>query len=82
MRPPLEPADRTSVPSPSLVSRLTRRTAWPAWANLAAVAGVTLIALSQLHPSLLLANTTTAGGDTGLVTVRDRNTDDVAGSEQ
>ena len=39
--------------------------AWPAWANLAAVAGVTLVALSQLHPSLLLANTTTAGGDTG-----------------
>ena len=30
-----------------------------------AVAGVTLVALSQLHPSLLLANTTTAGGDTG-----------------
>ena len=29
------------------------------------VAGVTLVALSQLHPSLLLANTTTAGGDTG-----------------
>jgi hypothetical protein len=35
------------------------------WANLAAVAGVTLVALSQLHPSLLLTNTTTAGGDTG-----------------
>jgi hypothetical protein len=35
------------------------------WANVAAVAGVTLVALSQLHPSLLLANTTTAGGDTG-----------------
>ncbi len=29
------------------------------------VAGVTLVALSQLHPALLLANTTTAGGDTG-----------------
>ena len=29
------------------------------------VAGVTLVALSQLHPSLLLSNTTTAGGDTG-----------------
>ena len=29
------------------------------------MAGVTLVALSQLHPSLLLANTTTAGGDTG-----------------
>ena len=27
--------------------------------------GVTLVALSQLHPSLLVANTTTAGGDTG-----------------
>jgi hypothetical protein len=29
------------------------------------VAGVTLVALSQLHPSLLFADTTTAGGDTG-----------------
>jgi hypothetical protein len=35
------------------------------WANIAAVVGVTVVALSQLHPSLLLANTTTAGGDTG-----------------
>ena len=35
------------------------------WANLVAVAGVTLVALSQLHPLLLLTNTTTAGGDTG-----------------
>ena len=43
----------------------TRRTAWPAWANVVAIVGVTLVALSQLHPSLLLANTTTAGGDTG-----------------
>jgi hypothetical protein len=48
-----------------LLSRLTRRSAWPGWANLVVVAGVTLVALSQLHPSLLLANTTTAGGDTG-----------------
>jgi hypothetical protein len=30
-----------------------------------AVLGVTLVALSQLHPNLLLLNTTTAGGDTG-----------------
>ncbi len=59
-------------PSPSLApeptgwrQRLTRRSAWPGWANLVAVLGVTLVALSQLHPSLLLANTTTAGGDTG-----------------
>src|ERR1700722_5818746 len=50
---------------PSWARRLTRRSAWPGWANLAVVAGVTLVALSQLHPSLLLANTTTAGGDTG-----------------
>ncbi|MHB8430906.1 MAG: hypothetical protein ACYDDZ_10330 [Acidimicrobiales bacterium] len=45
--------------------RLVRRSTWPAWANLIAVLGVTLVALSQLHPSLLLANTTTTGGDTG-----------------
>jgi hypothetical protein len=67
---PAEPA-RAGVPraplrpTPSLFTRLTRRSTWPAWANLAVVAGVTLIALSQLHPSLLFANTTTAGGDTG-----------------
>jgi hypothetical protein len=57
------------LPPPSgrrgLIGRLTRRSAWPAWANLVAVAGATLVALSQLHPALLLANTTTAGGDTG-----------------
>src|SRR5450755_2944037 len=50
---------------PSWARRWTWRSAWPGWANLAVVAGVTLVALSQLHPSLLLANTTTAGGDTG-----------------
>jgi hypothetical protein len=50
---------------PTLLRRLTRRSAWPGWANVAVVAGVTLVALSQLHPSLLLTNTTTAGGDTG-----------------
>ena len=54
------------APAPtSWARRFTRRSAWPGWANLAVVAGVTLVALSQLHPSLLLANTTTAGGDTG-----------------
>ncbi len=67
---PAEPAlggERPPPPTPPtpLLSRLTRRSSWPAWATLAAVAGVTLVALSQLHPSLLLANTTTAGGDTG-----------------
>jgi hypothetical protein len=46
-------------------ARLTGRSSWPGWANLVVVVGVTLVALSQLHPSLLLANTTTAGGDTG-----------------
>jgi len=44
---------------------MTRRSSWPAWSNLVVVLGVTLVALSQLHPSLLVANTTTAGGDTG-----------------
>jgi hypothetical protein len=48
-----------------VLRRLTARSAWPGWANLVAVVGVTLVALSQLHPLLLLTNTTTAGGDTG-----------------
>ena len=45
--------------------RLTRRSAWPAWASVVAIVGVAGIALWQLHPELLFANTTTAGGDTG-----------------
>ena len=45
--------------------RLTRRTAWPAWANAVAVVGVMVVTLSQLHPELLVLATTTAGGDTG-----------------
>jgi hypothetical protein len=45
--------------------RLTRRTAWPAWANAVAIVGVMVITLSQLHPNLLILGTTTAGGDTG-----------------
>ena len=56
---------RTQPRTPRWFERITARGSWPAWANLVAVAGVTLVALSQLHPSLLLANTTTAGGDTG-----------------
>jgi 6-pyruvoyl-tetrahydropterin synthase related domain len=52
-------------PAPSLRQRLTGKSARRGWANLLLVLGVTLVALSQLHPSLLLANTTTAGGDTG-----------------
>jgi hypothetical protein len=67
--PPVESAPRLDRPlsggGPVRSHRLTRRSAWPGWANLIAVAGVTLVALSQLHPSLLVANTTTAGGDTG-----------------
>jgi hypothetical protein len=50
---------------PRRLGRLTRRSSWPAWASLLAVVGVIVVALTQLHPSLLLANTTTAGGDTG-----------------
>jgi uncharacterized membrane protein len=38
---------------------------WSRWANAIAVIGVMAISLWQLHPSLLLANTTAAGGDTG-----------------
>jgi len=37
----------------------------PALATLAAIAGVIVVTLWQLHPSLLLSNTTTTGGDTG-----------------
>ncbi len=48
-----------------LIRRFTKRSAWSGWANLVVVAGVTIIALTQLHPALLFANTTTAGGDTG-----------------
>jgi hypothetical protein len=59
------PAARPVGKGPTLLRRLTRRSAWPGWANVTVVAGVTLVALSQLHPSLLLTNTTTAGGDTG-----------------
>ena len=64
-RAPVPPTPRLAPPATSWARRLTRRSAWPGWANLVVVAGVTLVALSQLHPSLLLANTTTAGGDTG-----------------
>ena len=63
-----EPAQTGPVPdqtAPPFLHRFTRRSSWPAWANFAVVAGITLVALSQLHPNLLLQNTTTAGGDTG-----------------
>ena len=66
---PVGPAPSESRPAPpppgAGLGRIARRRAWPAWTNLAVVAGVTLVALTQLHPSLLLSNTTTAGGDTG-----------------
>ena len=45
--------------------RMTRRTAWPAWANAVAILGVVVVVLTQMHPDLLFLNTTTAGGDTG-----------------
>ncbi len=44
---------------------MTRRTAWPAWASAAAILGVIVVVLTQMHPDLLFSNTTTAGGDTG-----------------
>jgi hypothetical protein len=62
---PVETAPIRSRPTPPRPWRLTRRSSWPAWASLLAVLGVIVVALTQLHPSLLLANTTTAGGDTG-----------------
>ncbi len=45
--------------------RWTGPGSWAAWTNLLVVLGVIAVALWQLHPSLLLANTTTTGGDTG-----------------
>ncbi len=42
-----------------------RRPAAPAIVTFGAVAGVIAVVLWQLHPSLLLANTTITGGDTG-----------------
>ncbi|HEX7443349.1 MAG TPA: hypothetical protein VF320_05655, partial [Acidimicrobiales bacterium] len=44
---------------------MTRRTAWPQWASAAAVLGVVVVVLTQMHPDLLFSNTTTSGGDTG-----------------
>ena len=63
--PPTIVAPQPAPAEPGLLRRLTRRSAWPAWSNAVVVVGVMLVALSQLHPSLLVANTTTAGGDTG-----------------
>ncbi len=62
---PLGPPPALADRRPSWSRRLVGSSSWPGWANLVAVVGVTLVALSQLHLSLLLANTTTAGGDTG-----------------
>ncbi|HEY1651664.1 MAG TPA: hypothetical protein VGG09_07255, partial [Acidimicrobiales bacterium] len=48
--------------------RSRRRPAWwwvPGAITVLTVASVILVTLSQLHPSLLLTNTTTTGGDTG-----------------
>lgn len=59
---PSAPRGQHTLP---LWARMTRPSAWPAWSNAIAILGVTLVTLSQLHPSLLLANTTTTGGDTG-----------------
>jgi hypothetical protein len=42
-----------------------RRPAAPALVTFGAVVGVIVVVLWQLHPSLLLANSTTTGGDTG-----------------
>ncbi len=64
-RPAERPRPSPPRPRSTLVQRLTRRSAWPGWSNAVVVVGVALVALSQLHPSLLVANTTTAGGDTG-----------------
>ncbi len=59
------PTAEPAVARPRWFDRLTRPTARPAIANAVVVLGVIVVALTQLHPSLLLADSTTAGGDTG-----------------
>jgi len=44
---------------------MTRRTAWPFWSDAVVIIGVMVVVLTQMHPNLLILNTTTAGGDTG-----------------
>ena len=58
--PPTESAPRDPGPSP--------RGSWwwvPGAITVITIASVIVVTLSQLHPSLLLTNTTTTGGDTG-----------------
>ena len=58
--PPAESPSRDSGPSP--------RSRWwwvPGAVTVITIASVIVVTLSQLHPSLLLTNTTTTGGDTG-----------------
>ncbi len=63
------PVLAASAPAPGGRTTLARRLfgpgTWAAWANVACVLGVVVVTVSQLHPLLLLAQTTTAGGDTG-----------------
>ncbi len=60
-----EPAGPAEPPRTSRWRSVAGWPRWPALVTLTAVAGVIGIVVWQLHPSLLLANTTTAGGDTG-----------------
>jgi len=49
----------------SWVHRLTAPRTAATWAAITVIVGATAVVLWQLHPSLLLANTTTDGGDMG-----------------
>jgi hypothetical protein len=61
--PPVRSASEPPAPPPPPLGR------WAPWlpraAEAVAIVGVVTVVLWQLHPSLLLANTTTTGGDTG-----------------
>jgi hypothetical protein len=66
------PTGRPSLPSepylPDLVGRARGRTGlwWlPGLITIITIGAVIAVTLSQLHPSLLITNTTTTGGDTG-----------------
>jgi len=53
--------------SPPAVEKPSRGPWWwvPGAITVIAIASVIVVTLSQLHPSLLVTNTTTTGGDTG-----------------
>jgi hypothetical protein len=64
--PPGTPRARPPAPRLGWTPRVTGWARWlPALATLACIAGVIVVTLWQLHPNLLVQNSTETGGDTG-----------------